>query len=527
MKVFAGDINGSERRERERERERPSTIAKRGFLSLGLISVLLILFAGEACLQKVMLVHNWSTQHLSNVVDQFACQDGYLQLDRFWSSVPGKLHLLTRPTVQEAYETRVTNLSNVTRERPRRPIRPKFQTAFEPNRNVNQYGLTAVRNACMRPDGPIVMVGLSGEDILKQVSEVPALQQDWFSSYNASQDWGGMGYELMDSDSVPKDAHWVPGTTTHIIPYLGNVFHHFADRLWPHIAGFQPPLNETTAHPINHFLVHRFSTWLFQAGHNIDRNTLMYQIRILGALAPSADFLVMDGLEQQALVCYERLVLACTVCDRMGDWLGYDITTPALLRYRHATLTHFGLSEPAMPLPPRRLRVTFYGRGDAKRRRIKNAEEVVNHLNSYTSPPLTVTFVDELLADGEYNQSFPEVVSLFSQTDIFITVHGANTWAALFMPKYSGVIEIEGPCGPSTWLNLIAKAVDLKHDRSNPWGEAVPTPDAGNVTECDGPYKTPDFTVDLRKLDVAILGLALPTFGFDDVIPRHWLYKWA
>ncbi|CAM6087375.1 unnamed protein product [Calypogeia fissa] len=530
-KLFHGSdrtCNGAADR-RERELRSPVTVTRRRIVTFGVIAIIFILFVAETNLQKVMVLHNngsMSLQPLSRMAaTQFGCQD--LELYRLQSSTPNaKFDFLTRPTVQEAYEStgRITHVANLTSRR--KSTDPKLKTVIEPNRNIKEFGLTVVRNVCMRPDGPIVMVGISGAEILKQFSKVSKVEEDWFSSYNSTQKWEGVGYEEMAVDDVPADVRWVSGTTTHILPYLGNVFHQFSDRLWPHIVGFQYPLNETSGHPIHHFLVHRFSTWLRQAEENMERNTLMYQIRILGELAPNADFLAMDGLEQQSdLVCYERLVLACATCDRMSGWLGADIARPALLRYRHAALSYFGISEPAISLPPRPLRVTFYARGDTKRRRVTNVRQVVDHLRRYRNPPMDVTVVDELMAAGEYNQSLPEVVSLLSQTDIFITVHGANTWATLFMPKHSGVIEIEGPCGPSSWIELIVDAVGLKHERSNPWGERVASPVAGNVTECKGPYETPDFTVDIQKLQYAIHQIALPTFGFNDILTRHWLHK--
>lgn len=99
--------------------------------------------------------------------------------------------------------------------------------------------------------------------------------------------------------------------------------------------------------------------------------------------------------------------------------------------------------------------------------------------------PLLVTFVDEMLAQGLYNQSLPEVVSLMAQTNVYMTAHGANTWATVFMPKRSAVIEIYGPCGPATWLsNTIVPALELKHrTEGNPWGRRVALPLAGNTTE--------------------------------------------
>ncbi|KAG6556141.1 hypothetical protein Mapa_002082 [Marchantia paleacea] len=505
--------------------------ARRGFVTFGAISLLLIFFVGEVSLQKLMVLHTWSLQTLQSSycscqfdTDEVPASSSFNQQknsNRTHLSSPRII--LIKPTVHEAFENKVTYIRNMSSQT---PAGKKFRTSIDKNKNVHQFGLTTVRNVCMRPDGAIVMVGMTEGEIRRHISQVPALEQEWRSSYNCSTSAGCVGFET--ADHLPPNVTLVPGTTVHILPYLGNVFHHFADRIWPHIAGFQYPLNETSAHPVNHFIVHRFSTWMDQAHHNMDRNTLMYQIRILGRQAPKADFLLVDGLKPKDLVCYESLVLACATCDRISNKLGFNITSPALLAYRHAALNYFRVREPAVPLPPHPLRVTFYGRRDTKRRRIVNSQEVVDHLKKWTNPPLDVVFVDDLMASGKYNQSLPEAVSLFSQTDIFITPHGANTWTALFMPKHAAVIEIYGPCGPSTWLGTIIQAVGLKHStKSNPYDKIIASPLAGNTTECEGALRTPDFTIDIPKLDHAIHKLALPMFGSRDRIPRHWLYDWT
>jgi hypothetical protein len=132
-----------------------------------------------------------------------------------------------------------------------------------------------------------------------------------------------------------------------------------------------------------------------------------------------------------------------------------------------------------------------------------------------------------MLASGEYNQSLPEVVSLMSQTDILITTHGANTWASIFMPKHAAVIEIYGPCGPTTWIDVMVEALMLKHKtEENPWDFRVPSLSAGNTTECESADHTPDFTIDITKLDEIIHSLALPK-GVGDNFPLHWVYDWT
>ena len=143
-------------------------------------------------------------------------------------------------------------------------------------------------------------------------------------------------------------------------------------------------------------------------------------------------------------------------------------------------------------------------------------------------PTLLVTFVDEMLAQGLYNQSLPEVVSLMAQTDVYITAHGANTWATVFMPKRSAVIEIYGPCGPATWLsNTIVPALELKHrTEGNPWGARVASPLAGNTTECRSALETPDFTIDIGKLEAEIQSLRAID-GPGDRLLFHWLFDWS
>ncbi|KAL2631691.1 hypothetical protein R1flu_016377 [Riccia fluitans] len=143
----------------------------------------------------------------------------------------------------------------------------------------------------------------------------------------------------------------------------------------------------------------------------MESNTLMYPIRILGRLSHNADFLLVDELNPKDLVCYERLILACATCDESGDKLGSNITT-ALLAYRKAAFNYFRMREPKVVHPPGPLRVTFYGS------RVGNSKEVVEHLRNWTSPPLDVLFMDELMEKGLYNKSLPEVVSLSSETDI-------------------------------------------------------------------------------------------------------------
>ncbi|KAL3689610.1 hypothetical protein R1sor_015919 [Riccia sorocarpa] len=519
-----------------RGREQRQMFAKRRIVTFGAVSLLLIFFIGEVSLQKLMVLHTWSIQSLQSSYCncQFETDDSVASSDEnpFGNHTlvrPPRI-ILSYPSVHQSFAGRVRNISSISSNS---SLPKNLKTSIDKNTNVFHFGLTTVRSVCMRPNGAIVMVGMTESEIRRQVAEVPALQNEWLSTYNCSNsnskssNSSCVGFEtIAAAKNLPSKVTWVTGTTAHIFPHFGNVNHNFGERLWPHIAGHQFPLNETTPHPIDHFLVHRFGETLDQARHNAERNTLLYQIRILGRLSHNADFLVVDELKPRDLVCYESLILACATCDQFGDKLGSNITTPALLAYRKAAFNYFRMREPKVALPPRPLRVTFYGRGDAKARRIRNAHQVVDHLRNWTSPPLDVLFLDELMEKGVFNLSLPEVVSLMSETDILITPYGANTWAALFMPKHAAVIEVNvPPCGPTTWIERIAEAVELKVLTKSKAGASSP----GNTSspECKGVLETPDFNINIAELDRDILHLALPLFGNRDTIPRHWLHDWS
>ncbi|KAJ7528698.1 hypothetical protein O6H91_15G014700 [Diphasiastrum complanatum] len=485
--------------------------SRRGCFTSLLVAFLLSMLIGEIALQKVLLFDS---------VAFASCRKFMLPVLSIPSSFADpsfKPLIQLGPSIHQAFTGKTINVSAIPTRVPR-----DMHTHFEENTNILGYGLSVARNVCFDPDGRILLVGISEEEVESSLKASPALEKVWHSSYNCS--WGCIGSVI--ASQAPEDAVWIEGNTTHIIPYLANVFHNFADRVWPHIAGFQAPLSFTTPKPINHIAVYLLSTWLDQAHHNNERATFLYQFLMLARLSPGADFPLIPQNSRQS-VCYERLTLDCSSCDRISNFLGSSIVSPALLRYRSTVLSFFNIAEPHVSLPPLPLRVTFYGRGDASRRRVTNAQQVVEHLRSWRQPQLEVTFVDELLANGEYNQTFPEVVSLFSQTDIFITVHGANTWASLFMPRGAAVIEIYGPCGPSSWLHTIVTALELKHStESNPWKESFASARAGNTTNCEDALRTPDFSLDIEKLDRTIHELSQPSAP-SDRIPLHWLYNWT
>jgi hypothetical protein len=431
--------------------------------------------------------------------------------------------LANSPTVHEAFGgNTVVHWDNLTELAPK-GLRTYIDTRDSDDVRFMRYGMSPLKNACIRPNGTIVVVGLSESDFTRSLREAgEAMVKEWKETYTCT--WGCNGATFQNE--TPENALWVTGNTTHIVPYLGNVFHHFAERVWPILTGFRDPLDKDRKSQ-GRFYVHRMHTWLDQAHHSMDRNTLMFQIALLSRLGTRSQFLQHSEDETRPL-CFERLMLSSAASGRMSSELGLANFAPAVARYRDAAFHYFRVASPEVSLPPRPLRVTLYGRGDTSRRRVTNMAEVVQYLRTSVQPPLLVTFVDEMLAQGLYNQSLPEVVSLMAQTDVYITAHGANTWATVFMPKRSAVIEIYGPCGPATWLsNTIVPALELKHrTEGNPWGARVASPLAGNTTECRSALETPDFTIDIGKLENEIQSLRAVD-GPGDRLPLHWLFDWS
>ncbi|XP_024380065.1 uncharacterized protein [Physcomitrium patens] len=488
-----------------------------------LISFLLLFFlVGEFFLQKELA----SSPRARVACSRFERDAlAVLRLGESWdSSLLAAPVLVNSPTVHETFSSDVVvHWDNLTELAPK-GLRTHIDTRDSDNVRFMRYGMPPLKNVCITPKGTIVVVGLSPEEFLQDLAAAgKVMVSEWGETYNCSSNCPGSAFEK----DTPKDALWLAGNTTHIVPYLGNVFHHFSERVWPLLSGFQDPVDGSYT-PVNHYYVHRMHKWLEQAHHNMDRNTFMYQVAILAkTAAPGAKFL-QHGENEARPLCFESLTLSADATGRMTPHLGLQNFGPAIDRYRKAAYSYFRIPDPKLSTPPRPMRVTLYGRGDASRRRIVNIDEVAQHLRSMTQPPLLVTIVDELLASGAYNQSLPEVVSLMAQTDVYITPHGANTWATLFMPKRAAVIEIYGPCGPTTWLaSTIVPALELKHmTQGNPWGERVAALSAGNTTECKSSYHTPHFTVDLAKLDEEIRSLRVPA-GPGDRLPLYWLYNWS
>lgn len=487
-------------------------LSRRPLVYIWTVFTILVFFTvGEASLQRLL-----AARRIDASVSWVQPEKGILQLPTDYSvnSSTSKLILLQHPTMHETFTgEKIVHWDNFTELAPKR-----LHTKIDGNQGFMQNGLAYVHDVCIRPNGTMVVVGTTRQEILRSLQAAGEVtEREWQDTYNCS--WNCKGVQFLDE--TPDGALWLKGNTTHIFPYLGNVFHHFSERVWPHFTGFQEPDNGTKwVPPVTHYYVDHMHTWLHQAHHNMDRDTLMFQLGILGMLTPEARFLQHEESESRPM-CFERLTLTGATCGRMAPNLNF---IPGIEIYREAAFKYFGISEPEVALPPRPLRVTLYGRSDASRRRVTNVAEVAQHLQSSVWPLLQVTFVDDLLKKGEFNQSLPQVVSLMAQTDILITPHGANTWATLFMPKHSAVIEVYGPCGPSTWLHTIVEALALKHKtEENPWAEKIPSPRAGNTTDCESALRTPDFSLNITKLAEIVQSLGYPN-GPGDRMPLHWLY---
>ncbi|KAG0613978.1 hypothetical protein M758_6G142200 [Ceratodon purpureus] len=500
----------------------PGKSSKQPLKRVQVVLLLLLIFVvGEFFLQKQLSV---------NTTKLASCSQNTLTgLPKGDQAEPSVPILANSPTVHEAFGSdNVVHWDNLTDQLAPKGLRTSIDTSDGNDARFMRYGMSPLRNVCIRPNGTIVVVGLSEPDFARRLQEAgEAMVLEWKETYNCTWGCSGAAFEK----ETPENALWMTGTTTHIIPYLGNVFHHFAERVWPLLTGFRdPPDEDKSRSKQKNYYVHRMHTWLDQAHHNMDRNTFMFQIALLSRLAPPdtrPKFLQHSEHETRPM-CFDTLMLSSAASGRMSPKSGIANFAPAMARYRQAAFDYFHIATPTVSLPPRPLRVTLYGRGDASRRRVTNIAQIAHYLRTSIQPPVLVTFIDELLQRRLYNQSLPEVVSLMAQTDIYITPHGANTWATLFMPKRSAVIEILGPCGPGTWIsNTIAPALELKHRTDgNPWGERVASPRAGNTTDCKSALETPDFTIDVRKLQTELDSLRAID-GPGDTLPLHWLFNWT
>ncbi|KAL3694500.1 hypothetical protein R1sor_008151 [Riccia sorocarpa] len=447
-------------------------------------------------------------------------------------------------SLKEAYfdRMRVVDVSRIKQKVPKEKLRG-FKSRFLPNRNFMQYPVLAMENVCMAPSGALLLVGTSDEEIRHNVSgqsAIPELYFLWHEIYNCN---GKISTDrcvgVTFSKSLPRSHSYVPGNTAHMLAYFGNPMHNWAERTWPFIMASLDPIRVTVPHPINHYIVHRFEKWL-QESHSLpDRAQLLWQFRILMELSgdSSPGFLVVRN--QSKPLCFERLLLQMHSRDRIDETrLPIEMAAAGVRKYREAVLSFFRIYEaPQIRLPPGKLRVLYYGRNDTSRRRVRNSAEVVALLRSFRRPPFEVTFLDEMLSSGETNYSFPEVIRLFTQTDILVIAHGANTWPTFLLPEGAAVVEIIGPCNwsasnysdltvPHTWMHVNAAACGLKHDFSNPFHRSIPNPLRGNTTQCLDPFDgVPDYTIDLEKLEEIIHSFAYPDRP-GDRLTQHWLYDW-
>ncbi|KAJ7552972.1 hypothetical protein O6H91_06G078800 [Diphasiastrum complanatum] len=412
-----------------------------------------------------------------------------------------------------------------------------LRSRFLPNNNFMDYPLLAMEEVCMVPGGTLLLVNLSEEEVNQNVSSIRELGYIWQDIYS----WcGNKSAEtctgVIYADKVPENASWIAGNTLHFLPYVGNSMHNFAERVWPNLAAHVHPFNETTPKPIHHCILHRFHQWMREASQNDDRKQLLWQARLLFEVSKGADFLLMEN--QTTTVCFERFLLQMHSSDRFDETrLPSQIYAPAIQLYRKAIFNFFGMPIPQVRLPPQRLRVLYYGRSDTSRRKPTNNDEVLAYLRNISRPQLQVFYLDELLASGNTSYNFPDVMSIYSQTDIFVVAHGANTWATFCLPDGAGFVEIFGPCNWShynysdtrimhTWTHPTSVALGLKHDISNPFRDPVPNEKRGNTTLCKDPYQgVPDYTIDTDRV-----GKIIQSFGFPDRpgdrMTLHWLHDW-
>ncbi|KAH7442215.1 hypothetical protein KP509_03G077100 [Ceratopteris richardii] len=424
---------------------------------------------------------------------------------------------------------------------------PNFTTYVLPYpKEHRQYTL---RNVCIEPNGRLLLVNATSQDIGEPDGRGGRKKMPWYWYLKYTDCGNKTDYECVGIRStfeLPVYARYVPGNTLHFMSYIkGNTFHNFAERVWPRLPLSVSPFNDTTAAlPVHHFFFHAFEQILREASYMDDKDQDLWQFRMLMEMWPGSDLLREsdDGRKTETTWCFDYLHLQMQHEERIDQTrLPASIYGPALRKYRDVTLRFLGLPVPHLPLPPRPLRVLLHCRTDGYRRRAVNHDEVLNFLlRNFTHLNLEVRSLDLLLRSRETDYSFIRLVTLFSQTDIAIMIHGTVTFGALFMPEGSGVVELFGPCDfwkPKdrynetdrdlhTWLRAIVGAVGIKHDMSNPFAEIIANPKRGNTTLCIHQTNgVPDFTIGLPKLTIAINSLAYPRSP-GDRLTLHWLYDW-
>ncbi|KAH7442216.1 hypothetical protein KP509_03G077200 [Ceratopteris richardii] len=423
---------------------------------------------------------------------------------------------------------------------------PNFTTYVLPYpKHHRQYTL---RNVCIEPNGRLLLVNATAEDIGEPDDRGGRKKMPWYWYLKYTGCGNKTNYECAGVRSTfefPSYARYVPGNTLHFMSYIkGNTFHNFAERVWPRLPLSVSPFNETTAAlPVHHFYFYSFEKILRESAYLDDKDQDLWQFRMLMEMWPGSDLLRESDEQGETTWCFDFLHLQMQHEERIDKTrLPPSIYGPALRKYRAATFRFLGLPLPQLPLPPRPIRVLLHCRTDASRRRAVNHDTVLNFLlQNFTHLNLEVRSLDLLLRSDEMDYSFIRLVTLFSQIDIAILIHGTFTFGALFMPEGSGVVEVFGPCDfwkprdrynetdrdLSTWLTAIVGATHIKHDLSNPFAEIIPNPERGNTTLCIHQSNgVPDFTIDLPKLANAINSLAYPTTP-GDRLTLQWLYDWG
>ncbi|MCO5562581.1 hypothetical protein L7F22_016209 [Adiantum nelumboides] len=421
---------------------------------------------------------------------------------------------------------------------------PNFTSHFLPP--PSQHKQYAICNACIEPGGRLLLVNATADDLGEPMRgggrKRPFL---WYAKYaNCGNETGDECVGVRYVAELPTYARYVPGNTMHFIAYSrGNTMHNIAERVWPRLGLAVSPFNETTEGlPVHHFIFHRIEQVLEQSSYLDDKDQVLWQFRMLMELWPGSDLLMREGDEEETM-CFDTLLLQMHHEDRMDlSRVSPSISGPAVRNYRAATFRFLKLPSPEIPLPPRPLRLLYYGRTELSRRRAINHDEILHFLqHNLTHLHLEIRSLDLLLLSHQVDYTFTRLVSLFSQTDILVIAHGAITWLAMFMPLGSGVIEIFGPCDwwkpkghfddPTlhmrSWVAPLTQAVHIKHDLSNPYRESVPNPQRGNTTLCINPGKgVPDYTIDPPKLRQVIDSFAYPRQP-GDRLTLHWLYDWG
>lgn len=157
-----------------------------------------------------------------------------------------------------------------------------ISSRFLPNQNFLNYPNLAAENVCILPGEVVLLLGMSRDELLANLTADEELYYLWNDIYSAC------GNESTDTctgvrhapPGLPENHSWVPGNTLHFVAYVGNSMHNWAERTWPHLASFVAPLNLTTPKPVHHFLVHRFSKWMKESQYIDDRKQLLWQVRI-------------------------------------------------------------------------------------------------------------------------------------------------------------------------------------------------------------------------------------------------------